>query len=115
MTDANLNMELLHEFAREVVVRMKSYGVIFDKKMLRFNEIVAVGLNWSRMGFVPSDGIARAGIMDAINACVKFNPHQITWNYHADREAFGPFFGRDYIPGRGPETMIQKWMEKPHD
>lgn len=79
--------EELHIEARRYTEQRKAAGAIFDKKMLRFNDIVAVGRFYGQCG----DGLAAiAGVREAVDACVKGDPQ--------------------YVPGRGPLTMIQPWM-----
>ena len=84
-----LDEQTLHTYAREKAAAM--IGAEFDKKMLRWNDVVAVGVFYSDCGVAPSMDVARYGIVEALQACDKANL------------AF-------YAAGRGPLTMIQPWM-----
>ena len=71
----SLNEQRLHQYARAIVQEHKARGVIFDKKQLRFNDIVLVGKRYSEM---LSDGhehrihdVAMGGVRDAVDACIK--------------------------------------------
>lgn len=77
--------EELHKYAREYADLRRSSGADFDKKHLRWNDIVAVGEFYGAIGCKPKEGVR-----EAVDACVKGDPQ--------------------YIAGRGPLTMIQPWM-----
>jgi hypothetical protein len=81
----------LHELARAEVDRHKARGALFDKKALRFNDIVAAGVHYSRCGAIQRQGVAEDGVREAVEACV--------------------IGSAMHVPGRGPLTMIQTWME----
>lgn len=86
----------LHAFARAYADQRASKGAIFDRKMLRYNDIVAVGVFYSRCRVTPSVDVAVAGVREAVDACVKD-----TGNGAPDPA---------YVAGRGPLTMVQEWM-----
>jgi len=86
-----IDPQSLHAHARAYATALKAAGAMFDKKHLRFNDIVEVGLHYSRCGVSPSLDVALAGVREAVDACVIDDPQ--------------------YIAGKGPLTMIQLWME----
>lgn len=85
-----IDEEKLHSYARERVTALKAVGVVFDKKQLRFNDIVDVGLFYAACGDNVSTDIVYAGICDAVDACIPENPM--------------------HIPKGSVQTMIQDWM-----
>ena len=81
----------LHIAARRMAEDMAARGASFEKKMLRWNDIVAVGVFYSDCGAAPSMATAISGVKEALDACNKNDPAA-------------------YVPGRGPLSMIQEWM-----
>lgn len=80
----------LHSFAR---AWFDAHPFKPDKKMFRWNDIVAVGIHYMNCGDDRDLAIGEAGCIEAIEAC---NPENKLM----------------YVVGRGPLTMIQKWMEQ---
>jgi hypothetical protein len=76
----------LHTYARAYAAER-----VLDKKQLRWNGIVAVGVHYARCGNSADIEIAKAGIRDAVDACTIGNSM--------------------HIPGGSVLTMIQLWME----
>ena len=79
--------EELHVIARQLAAG-QYLGHKFDKKMLRWNDIVAVG-----MGYQAAGGYATAthGVNEAIQCCI---------------------VGHDmYSPGRGPLTLLEQFNQ----
>lgn len=103
MSDA-LDEADLHRVAREAVDALKARGATFNKKRLRFNEIVQVGLFYARCGTIPSQEVARQGVLEAVESCV------------TDHPGFFVGFPNDHAPHphyqSGPSVldMIQPWM-----
>ena len=62
----------IHIRARAEVLRRKASGVQFDKKQLRFNDIVFTAL---RYGETPA--LRKAGMNEAIDACVIGDPMHV--------------------------------------
>jgi hypothetical protein len=89
--DEFIDENRLHIYARELVDKYKSDGSQFDKKQLRFNDIVNIGLHYSRCGTIPSQAIAESGIHEAVEACIIGN--------------------LAHIKGGSILSMINKWME----
>lgn len=81
----------LHVAARQIAEDMTARGASFDKKMLRWNDVVAVGVFYSDCGAAPSLATAILGIKEALDACNKNDPAA-------------------HVSGRGPLSMIQEWM-----
>lgn len=79
--------EEMHVRARELVASGR-FGYKFDKKMLRWNDIVAVGVGYQASG---GHAIAEHGIIEAIQCCI---------------------VGHDmYSPGRGPLTLLEQFTQ----
>ena len=79
----------LHIFARSSFVKMNFKP---DKSLLRWNDIVAVGVHYYKCGMPRDISIAEDGVIEALEAC-------------------NPACKHAYIKGRGPLTMINRWME----
>lgn len=73
----------LHVVIRACVDTMRYTGKVFDKKMLRFNDIATVARFYEKKGWPIENGIA-----EALCACVKGDPA--------------------YVPGRGPLTLLEE-------
>lgn len=86
----------LHAIAREYAAGLQGRGAILDKKVLRWNDIVAVGVFYGSCCTPWSSDSAAAGIREAVDACVK------------DDGSGKP--DPQYIAGRGPLSMIHGWM-----
>ena len=61
----------LHKYARELVSFYKTQGIDFNKKMLRFNDIVDYGFHYARMAIKPTIEIAKHGVYEAVLMCIK--------------------------------------------
>lgn len=85
-----LTPDALHIEARRYADERKAAGAVFDKKHLRFNDIVDVGFFFADCGAIPSLELAISGVREAVDACVIGDPQ--------------------YIKGRGPLSMMQPWM-----
>ena len=69
----------------------KDHRVDFDKKQLRWNGIVAVGIFYGRCGAKFNLDIAITGVREAVSFCDKNDPS-------------------GYIPGGSVLSAIQPWM-----
>jgi hypothetical protein len=86
-----MDADAMHVYARAYVARRENAGAKFDKKQLRFNDIVDVGLHYAKCCNVPTMAAARCGIVDAVDACVVGSAM--------------------HIPRGSVRSMIQPWME----
>lgn len=80
----------LHRGARRLVLRERMAGRRFDKKCLRFNEIVSTALGYAALGGSMSPQVARHGLHEAIRAC-------------------SPDYPQDYVAGASPLGLLQCW------
>jgi len=80
-------MDHLHTYARELVEQIKTRenAPRFDKKQLRFNDIVDVGAFYGAIGACPRDGVR-----EAVEACIVGDPA--------------------HVPGGSVRSMIYPWM-----
>lgn len=92
----------LHVYSRALEADFRDRGAVFDKKMLRHNDTVAVGQHYANLGPVTGRTFrtAKDGVREAVLACVKV--------WVLDK---GPALEPMYVEGRGPLTMISPWME----
>lgn len=86
----------LHNEARAYAEKRRGLGAVFDKKALRWNDVVAVGNFYAKCGAKWTMAVAISGVREAIDACVKDDGSGVP--------------DPQYSPGRGPLTMIQGWM-----
>lgn len=119
----------LHEYARAKHAEMVEAGLVFDRKMLRWNDIVAVGLRYDALGVDQDISRIHGGIDEALEVCVKARDQNIRWPIsivrtyshigHHDEFMKTPFFGPwQLIPGPDfqrvtddfPRWMCADWM-----
>ena len=86
-----VDLARLHRFARRHAEKRKAQGAEFDKKQLRWNDIVAVGVFYGRCGAEFDMDAARGGVQEAVDSCIK------NWEY-------GWYAGGTVL------GMIQSWM-----
>lgn len=87
---------LLHRVARYWSEYYKVRGYKVNKKYLRFNDCVEIGLHWERMGFNENEEVCEAGIKEAVLSCFKYNSDgSININYCEG----------------GLKSMKNEWME----
>ena len=73
MVSAELEKQL-HVYARRRVARMQRWGRTLDKRQLRFNDIVRVGMEYMRHGEPQRVKVAFYGVKQAIDACCPASP-----------------------------------------
>ena len=86
-------IQMLHALARQHVQKFTDLGYRADKKLLRFNEIVATGIGYARLQNDPTKkmAVARAGVCEAVEACFPHSPL--------------------YVVGRGPLTLVEPYRD----
>lgn len=94
MASASEMVASLHTLARDHAVRLRSTGVELDKKRLRFNDVVEVGIFYGRVSATFCPRAAASGVIEAIEACVKGSVMETT----------GPVL-----------EMVQPWMQSATD
>ena len=94
----NMIREELHAEARQQVDRLKTLGVVFDKKQLRFNDIVETAIRYGRCSAVFDPAAARRGLVEAISACIPNDPMYV--------EKPNPM----YVEKSNPITIVPDWM-----
>ena len=72
--------DLLHTEARRYAGWLLAKGFTLDKKRLRFNDVVEVGLFYGRLGETFSTSLAIAGSREACEACIKGGVMEIDGN-----------------------------------
>ena len=121
---------VLHREAREYADLCKWKGAEFDKKHLRWNDIVEVGIFYADCGVSWSMDVALAGVREAVDACIKEISRRPRPNVLAKKPwwlvrqqswvRIRPYFDfvgpmqpdPQYIEKQGPPTMIYPWMKK---
>ena len=81
----------LHIYARKQHEEMKSSGHKFDKKQLRWNDIVRVGVEYMQLGFIADPQTGLAGVREALMCC-------------------SPDFPEYYIKGGSCLSVSQPWF-----
>ena len=94
MTDAKITVDegKLHALARAEVERLTKKGAEFDRKLLKYNDIVETGIRYARCGNDPAkdQDIAESGVLNAVAACVRSDPL--------------------YLPRQSVKSLVYDWM-----
>lgn len=88
--------ERLHGEARLDVALGRMNGRVYDKKQLRFNEIVQTALDYTDCGSPARVEVAFAGMREAIDACAPTR--------------FDGTPNEMYVEGGSVRSLVQPWM-----
>ena len=99
----------LHSRSRAVHESMVGFGHVFDRKLLRFNDVVEACLRYADCG--PSDVTfemyaenAFSAIEQVLASCIK----EMSPTWYDDRRPDSM-----YVPNQGPLTIVYDWMRNP--
>ena len=97
-----MDQSALHIEARQHADLRRWQGYVLDKKQLRWNDIVAVGMFYADCAAVATMQIAMSGVREAVDACGR---------EVRSTDIIGPCQSdRLYICGGSVLTMIHAWM-----
>ena len=110
----------LHILARTMIDDAKARVCVFDKKLTRYNDIVEVGLRYAACGSDEGDDerSARAGVYDAVMACIKTFGQTWRRDRATGLEFQGPRYtpnDASYVAGTPLREMVQAWMIMPEN
>lgn len=99
----------LHSRARAVHESLVDFGHVFDKKMLRFNDVVEACLRYADCGlddikFDTYCDRAFSALPEVLASCIK----ELSPIWSVDKAPHSM-----YVPGRGPLTITYEWMRNP--
>lgn len=99
----------LHVRSRAVHESLVSFGHVFDKKLLKFNDVVEACLRYADCG--PDDStmeeyadVAFSAIGEVLASCIK--ELSLTWSVDRAPDSM-------YVPKNGPLSIVYEWMRNP--